>query len=187
MASTGLLAGVNPYKGGNVAIDFTSKPLSRKFNPSKVKNGKVILVGTEVSIIDYRLENNLSDDHKIEYLKNKIKLFKGFKDELKSFDFYYRPYLNKKPYAVDDELFALNYLPQDRLILRNFIKEAKKCSLLIIDHPGTTLAMSLANFIPSLLIWTYSTSNHISSKVSLYNLIHLSPAPESSQVFSKPV
>ena len=27
MASTGLLAGVNPYKGGNVAIDFTSKPL----------------------------------------------------------------------------------------------------------------------------------------------------------------
>jgi hypothetical protein len=27
MASTGLLAGVNPYRGGNVAIDFTSKPL----------------------------------------------------------------------------------------------------------------------------------------------------------------
>ena len=27
MASTGLLTGVNPYKGGNVAIDFTSKPL----------------------------------------------------------------------------------------------------------------------------------------------------------------
>ena len=27
MASTGLLSGVNPYKGGNVAIDFTSKPL----------------------------------------------------------------------------------------------------------------------------------------------------------------
>ena len=26
MASTGLLAGVNPYRGGNVAIDFTSKP-----------------------------------------------------------------------------------------------------------------------------------------------------------------
>ena len=27
MASTGLLPGVNPYRGGNVAIDFTSKPL----------------------------------------------------------------------------------------------------------------------------------------------------------------
>ena len=27
MASTGLLAGVNPYRGGNVAVDFTSKPL----------------------------------------------------------------------------------------------------------------------------------------------------------------
>lgn len=27
MASTGLLSGVNPYKGGNVAIDFVSKPL----------------------------------------------------------------------------------------------------------------------------------------------------------------
>ena len=27
MASTGLLAGVNPYKGGNIAVDFTSKPL----------------------------------------------------------------------------------------------------------------------------------------------------------------
>jgi hypothetical protein len=26
MASTGLLLGVNPYKGGNVAVDFTSKP-----------------------------------------------------------------------------------------------------------------------------------------------------------------
>ena len=26
MASTGLLTGVNPYKGGNVAIDFSSKP-----------------------------------------------------------------------------------------------------------------------------------------------------------------
>jgi hypothetical protein len=26
MASTGLL-GINPYRGGNVAIDFTSKPL----------------------------------------------------------------------------------------------------------------------------------------------------------------
>jgi hypothetical protein len=27
MASTGLLSGVNPYRGGNVAVDFTSKPL----------------------------------------------------------------------------------------------------------------------------------------------------------------
>jgi hypothetical protein len=27
MASTGLLAGVNPYRAGNVAVDFTSKPL----------------------------------------------------------------------------------------------------------------------------------------------------------------
>lgn len=28
MASTGLLLGVNPYRGGNVAVDFTSKPVN---------------------------------------------------------------------------------------------------------------------------------------------------------------
>jgi hypothetical protein len=28
MASTGLLSGVNPYKGGNIAVDFTSKPVN---------------------------------------------------------------------------------------------------------------------------------------------------------------
>jgi hypothetical protein len=39
MASTGLL-GVNPYKGGNVAIDFTSKPLQLAINLKQKEQAK---------------------------------------------------------------------------------------------------------------------------------------------------
>ena len=39
MASTGLL-GVNPYRGGNVAIDFTSKPLQLAINLKQKEQAK---------------------------------------------------------------------------------------------------------------------------------------------------
>lgn len=40
MASTGLLAGVNPYRSGNVVVDFTSKPIQVMMQMQQQQNAK---------------------------------------------------------------------------------------------------------------------------------------------------
>lgn len=41
MASTGLLTNINPYRSGNVAVDFTSKPLQQFLLKQQKEEAKV--------------------------------------------------------------------------------------------------------------------------------------------------
>ena len=78
MASTGLLAGVNPYKGGNVAIDFTSKPLQVFLQMQQKQQAKAEAIDKYYKDYEKTLNSAGLTPEEQKIFTNKLNEVKGF-------------------------------------------------------------------------------------------------------------
>ena len=78
MASTGLLAGVNPYRGGNVAIDFTSKPLQILLQMQQKQQAKAEAINKYYKDYEKSLNSAGLTPEEQKIFTNKLNEVKGF-------------------------------------------------------------------------------------------------------------
>lgn len=78
MASTGLLSGVNPYKGGNVAIDFTSKPLQVFLQMQQKQQAKAEAIDKYYKDYEKTLNSAGLTPEEQKIFTNKLNEVKGF-------------------------------------------------------------------------------------------------------------
>lgn len=78
MASTGLLSGVNPYRGGNVAVDFTSKPLQVFLQMQQKQQAKAEAIDKYYKDYEKNLNSAGLTPEEQKIFTNKLNEVKGF-------------------------------------------------------------------------------------------------------------
>jgi hypothetical protein len=78
MASTGLLSGVNPYRGGNVAVDFTSKPLQVFLQMQQKQQAKAEAIDKYYKDYEKTLNSAGLTPEEQKIFTNKLNEVKGF-------------------------------------------------------------------------------------------------------------
>ena len=89
MASTGLLTNINPYRSGNVAVDFTSKPLQQFLLKQQKEEAKVEALQKYYKDVEKSLNSAGLSQEEVNILRKKIDAAKGY--AIKFSDKVYRP------------------------------------------------------------------------------------------------
>ena len=146
--------GWTDYKGYNkkIYLPLPSPLLSKNLNKHSEKKSKIILVGTEMLITQFRFDSSPTESQWLEYRLNKTILIKtlfeyGLKENL-----YYRPYFQKNG-ALMDKFYFKEKFSELNILEGKLHKEIRECRLLVLDHPGTTWNMAMAINTPSILYW----------------------------------
>lgn len=121
-------------------------------NKHKLKNNEIILVGTRAHLSNRFLSAKPSENQWIEYRNNKLNLLRKLHSENLQERVFYKPFPNTYG-SLEDKLFFEKQIPDLKIINSDFHKRILNCSLLIIDHPGTTLNIAMAANIPTILFW----------------------------------
>jgi len=134
------------YKG-----DFQALPSPYLLKQKKKKHCKnqLILVGYLGNLYSYRLDSTPQALQQIESRKLKYDFIDCL--DKKIFEkLYYRPYTYDKDILLDKQYF-LNKLPSLKILCGNLYKELLRTKLVVLDHPITTLHISLAANIPTIV------------------------------------
>ena len=115
----------------------------------------IILVGTRCNLSNRFLSARPSENQWIEYRNNKLNLLNELNKTELSSRVFYRHFSNTYGSLNDFEFFEKE-IPNLNFIHENFHDKIMKCSLLIIDHPGTSLNIAMASNIPTVLFWDVS-------------------------------
>ena len=135
-------------------ISLPSPFLSKFFNKHKLKNNKIILVGTIAEKVFTKYEYDRNKAMTKKYFSNKKDLISEFDKKFTLCDFYYKPYPHFTPHAYNDKEYFGSIFPELKILNSNLHLELLKCKLLILDHPGTTLNIAMVSNTPTLLFWT---------------------------------
>ena len=128
-------------------------PFLLKFKDKhKFKNDEIILVGTKAHLSNRFLVAGPSENQWIDYRNNKLELFNNISKSNLKHKFFYKP-SNNTIDSLHDKLFFNKKLPKLKIINSDFHDRILKCSLLIIDHPGTTLNIAMSANIPTVMFW----------------------------------
>jgi len=125
--------------------------LSSIRNAHKVRNDKLIFVGTRMIVQNDRLDTRPSSVRWLTYRKIKrdfINALGGSPREALA----YRPYHRAKP-PLQDGVYMTRHFP-DLPILEGPLHSAfLQCRLVVLDHPGTTLNFVMAANVPTVCYW----------------------------------
>ncbi|MDR2820177.1 MAG: LIC12162 family protein [Desulfovibrio sp.] len=113
---------------------------------------RLLFVGTEIPAFGYRLDSYPTPLQLVRYRADKERFFKTLGREIQSRALY-RPYF-PVPGTLRDAEWLLPRFPDVRLCAGPLLPQMLGCSLLVLDHPGTTLHEALAANIPTILYWT---------------------------------
>lgn len=133
-------------------IPLPSPLLNGKKNNLKESNKEILLVGSSANFHRKRFVPDLPPDFIFEYRKQKIKFIQKLNQKVYS-NFYYRPYTDNN-WCLKDELYVLKCIPNLKILRGNLHKSLSKSRLLVLDHPGTTLAVSMAMNTPTVLFFS---------------------------------
>ena len=118
----------------------------------KCSTTDIILVGTRATLFNRFLSARPSENQWIVYRNNKYNLLKNLSNSKLAEKLFYRPY--PKTYgSLDDSEYYCKKIPNLTLANNDFHKQIMNCSILIIDHPGTTLSIAMAANIPVIMFW----------------------------------
>ncbi len=132
-------------------IDLPSPLLSKQNNTHKKTFDNIIFVGTDMAGFQTRFDSHLSELSLLKYRKNKIAFFKGLSSS--SFKkILYRPYPEKETSFLDSK-YIIKKFPGIKIHKGNLNKDMQECSLLVLDHPGTTWNIAMAMNTPLILFW----------------------------------
>lgn len=114
---------------------------------------KVVLVGALSRLFLFKLYTSYTgfEEGIIEYRFMKSKFISNLNEKLLN-NFYYKPYSNNKSSLRDRDYFTSHF--KDLKILEGHLHtHFKEVSLIILDHPGTTLNIAMAMNMPVICFW----------------------------------
>lgn len=126
-------------------------PLTSKFlNKHKGKTNQVILVGNRANLIPYRLDN-IRPSNWVKYRRFKKDFIENLSEKIRK-DFLYKAYFHERG-ALTEKNYLSSYFPWLPFLNGSLHKNMLDADILIIDHPGTTLNLSMSANIPTLICW----------------------------------
>lgn len=132
-------------------IPMPSPQLSWEADSWQMQKKKIIFVGTEMAAYGYRLDSRPTPLQFLNYRKAKETFFKNLPQGLIKFCSY-RPYFDL-PGTFEDAQWLLPKFPQLSLCKGPLFPQLQKCSLVVLDHHGTTMLEVLAANIPVIMYW----------------------------------
>ena len=124
---------------------------SKALDSYNQKDNRVILVGTKTLKFNVGFDGwFINSKEVLIYRDSKIKLI-NFLITRENKNFFYRPHLSSPQNALPDYNYFLKIFPDLKIIKSNLHNEIRKCKVLILDHPGTTLSLAFSINVPFLL------------------------------------
>lgn len=133
-------------------VPLPSPFLSKIKKKYKSRKDSIVFVGTRAYLFLYRFDSIPQSIQWLHYRKEKINFLKTLNDEILK-KLYYRPYFSNNNGSLEDENYIKNKFPFLKILYGDFQKFLINCSLVILDHPGTTLNICLAANIPTICFW----------------------------------
>jgi len=205
MASTGLLSGVNPYKGGNIAVDFTSKPVNLFIQLQQKEAAK--REALDKYLMDYEKTLNPNGmrqqdqnaflsklgEAKQYYLQNRDKILNPAKYGAEYQSTYYAGLRNaqsligqSKQAAAQDKITAQHFIAQKDLNAPDGYADALAASHLPIDQGYRPLDITQFKFYKSYNPMEYA--NKVYSKIPLsQNAPEIIPMEDKNYFYTKKV
>lgn len=136
-----------------------ASPFLSKLRRGGERNGSVLLIATQPPIFTYEISSNLFPEDVEKYREDQAAFVRALEEGPRA-SLVFRPYLSRIG-RVYGEAFMRERFPGLRLFkgtlsrnrkgwLSSFIAGCRAC---VVDHPGTTAAMTLAARIPTVLFW----------------------------------
>ena len=132
-------------------IPAASPMLSKVYKRHRKKSRSIILVGTRTWVETPRIDQIPEPSYGIRYRQLKIKFVSSLNSTNKK-HLVYRPYLRGKTDLQDEDYFQ-KYFPNTPILRSDLNTEIMRCSLLVLDHPGTTLNVAMAAEVPLICFW----------------------------------
>lgn len=139
-------------------VSLPSPMMSPYRDRHKRRSDSLLLVGTSARVHANRLESAPQPSQTIGYRQAKYRLVDALSGACRS-RLVYRPHFEVEGVLSDGPDFARRY--PDIEILRGNIDRLHRllmrCSLQIVDHPGTTFVMGLVANVPTVAFWSTNT------------------------------
>lgn len=132
-------------------IKLPSPLLSKKLNSHKYRNNDILLVGTQMSGFPSKIESWPSELSFLEYRRNKINFLNALNNNCLK-NILYRPYPEKRTSFLDSD-YVIENVPKIKIHKGDLHHDMKRCSVLILDHPGTTWNIAMAMNTPTICFW----------------------------------
>ncbi len=111
----------------------------------------LLFVGTEMSAFGHRLDSHPTPLQFVSYRQAKARFFSALPSEIRKSSFY-RPYF-PLPSCLADADWLLPQFPEIELCQGALLPQLLDCSLLVVDHHGTTILEGMAYNTPMLCYW----------------------------------
>ncbi len=164
------------YRGN--FIPLPSPWLSRYENKHKELNNNILMPGTKTDLGDVRPFGPRPKDW-ISYRKDKLQFIEKLEGSLQDNLFYY-PY-NRGTTDLLEETYIREKGGQVKLAGSGLNRDMLRCRLLVLDHPGTTLHLSMAANVPTICFWNPKTFYTSEDAERFFNLFR-----EEGILFSSP-
>lgn len=112
---------------------------------------QLLFVGTEMALLPYTLKSMLRGRQMFFYREDKARFLAALPSSLQK-QVWYRPYFDI-PSSLSDAPWIRERFPKTHQCVGVLEPHLLQCRLLVLDHPGTTLAQALAADIPLVLFW----------------------------------
>lgn len=139
------------YKESNFKR-LPSPYLSVFLNRHKQINDKVIFISTRKNHCNRFLSARPSQGEWIQSREDNLHLLKKLKEDEEIGEVNYKPYWTDKG-ALKEKDFLLKKIGDIKFLETDLHNEMLSSKCIILDHPGTTLNISMASNIPTFLFW----------------------------------
>jgi putative transferase (TIGR04331 family) len=130
-------------------IPLPSPMLSKLLNRHKPRTNRIILVSSIANFYGSRYNSWLPPDYIFDY-RNEKRIFINTLDDRYQEALYYKPYPEKR-YSLRDITYFHKEYQGLNIVHKTLKNQMLKCHLMVLDHPGTTLAMSMASNTPTVI------------------------------------
>jgi hypothetical protein len=132
-------------------IPLPSPMLSKIKDRHKESSKSFVLVSSIANFYGSRYNSWLPPQYIFDYRQEKESFINKIESKLKTY-FYYRPY-PEKVYSLKDKSYFAKKHPNINILAGNLKEKMLSMRLLIIDHPGTTLGISMAANVPTIMFF----------------------------------
>lgn len=139
-----------PVRALPFSSPMLSKCISRKNKKSKASK-KLLLVMTKVMLFLYRMDSFPQVEQCGAYREGKIRFLSALRKDIRE-KISLRPYPNEVS-ALPERSYVKKYFPHFPFLTGDLYNQLRDFRMVIVDNPTTTLNVSLALDIPTLLFW----------------------------------
>ena len=132
-------------------LPVSAPPLAGLRNAHRQKFDSILLIGTAASLVPFRIVSALKPSIMDRYIADKAAFVNALSPEVAD-DLVYRPYRRGQMELSDVRWLEDLDQPPD-LHTGPLTRDLLRCRLAVIDHPGTTLNITLAANTPTVCFW----------------------------------